>query len=744
MSESVDATEAVSEAAASQVVMEVYRPEFAMFRVEDQDVKLDLKACASQAACCAVLRSRHEAGSEEPLLILDEFPGGVETLKDIIRYMQANAAEERAAAAAAGQLGVPAGILKVDPGAFRLAYDTENICNYLEAAALLRCPRLMRDTVLAPAAKELTSRRVLALLERVMQLTMTLVEGNANEEANEEDAAAKEEVHQAFSQVIQRLCARLDAVDFKLTAALAAGTPWASLEVLRAHRIKLENMGRMNYALQSVTSTFQSFFYEEKEDKSQLKQEWKEHHFALHVYRKHIIESALSSPKPASRAAAEAALQEQQECSRWSDDEGDQSVSEAKTESDVPEIICDVVEESTLADLSGFVAYCDPLQTPPVLAAAMVQSVLLKAETERARLLFEAVFVRSRKAQAMVVAGRIPVDFLSSVKMHRVASVVLRRLLARYESLSRADLCHLLDNVLLEDFREEKHCHDLVLNNALVQDITVYCRVSTRSVAQATSDSDAVLQGTSQDTDLLRLRKVGERLFAAVFVLHGGFLPNEEETCPRRGEHWQVAECPWDSGDLDLPLLQHVPLTEDALHLSRRVLLRGLFRRQHADVENDVPTIVRLWALGRWGSCRDAALISEAFSFLCICWRSQRAKKALAVGLEPDIDNCHWIQDEESLFRMFADLQFWRLQLKELLTPWAPPQLLACHVATRCKELDLQQIALLEDNRRNLAEINRLRQAVSLLHNKLEVSDTRSVQNMQKQAEVLEKLRSLR
>eukprot|EP00435_Cladocopium_sp_Y103_P041219 s1235_g11.t1 len=91
----------------------VYRPEFAIFRVEDKDVKLDLKACASQAACCAVLRSRHEAGSEEPLLILDEFPGGVETLKDIIRYMQANAAEERAAAAAAGQLGVPAGVYHI-------------------------------------------------------------------------------------------------------------------------------------------------------------------------------------------------------------------------------------------------------------------------------------------------------------------------------------------------------------------------------------------------------------------------------------------------------------------------------------------------------------------------------------------------------------------------------------------------------------------------------------------------------
>ena len=84
----------------------------------------------------------------------------------------------------------------------------------------------------------------------------------------------------------QRLCARLDAVDFKLTAVLAAGAPWASLEVLRAYRVKLENLTRMNYALQSVTSTFQSFFYEEKEEKNQLKQEWKEHHFALHVYRK--------------------------------------------------------------------------------------------------------------------------------------------------------------------------------------------------------------------------------------------------------------------------------------------------------------------------------------------------------------------------------------------------------------------------------------------------------------------------
>lgn len=43
-----------------------------------------------------------------------------------------------------------------------------------------------------------------------------------------------------------------------------------------------------------------------------------------------------------------------------------------------------------------------------------------------------------------------------------------------------------------------------------------------------------------------------------------------------------------------------------------------------------------------------------------------------------------------------------------------------------------------------MAEINRLRQQVSQLHSKLEVADNRSVHGLQKQAEVLEKLRTLR
>ena len=38
---------------------------------------------------------------------------------------------------AAGEHGVPAGILKVDPGAFRLAYDNDNIGHYLEASVIV-------------------------------------------------------------------------------------------------------------------------------------------------------------------------------------------------------------------------------------------------------------------------------------------------------------------------------------------------------------------------------------------------------------------------------------------------------------------------------------------------------------------------------------------------------------------------------------------------------------------------------
>mmetsp|Transcript_94975 Transcript_94975/g.268883 ORF Transcript_94975/g.268883 Transcript_94975/m.268883 type:complete len:94 (-) Transcript_94975:77-358(-) len=93
---------------------------------------------------------------------------------------------------------------------------------------------------------------------------------------------------------------------------------------------------------------------------------------------------------------------------------------------------------------------------------------------------------------------------------------------------------------------------------------------------------------------------------------------------------------------------------------------------------------------------------------------------------------------------MFADLEFWRLQPRELLTPWVPQQLLACHLATRCKLLDEQQRTLFADNLNNLREINSLRHLVGQLHSKLEQVDARSVHSIQKQSEVQDTLRTLR
>lgn len=274
----------MSSAAPPGASRQVYQREECIIRVDAEDLVFDLAACSTQSAIFAGIKHArqrgHGAKEGKPDLVLSQFPGGANLMRNILKYMEANAAEERAAAAVAGELGVPAGVLKVDASAFRLAYDSSTVCDYLEGAAILRCPRLMRDTVLAPAAKELPSRRVLTLLERVIMLTVheealgtdgsadaktPTPKSNGAEEAMASDSEDDEptgsaEVMQAFCQVIQRLCARLDAVDFKLTSTLAAGTPWASLEVLRAHRVKLENLGRMNYALQSVTSTFSSFF----------------------------------------------------------------------------------------------------------------------------------------------------------------------------------------------------------------------------------------------------------------------------------------------------------------------------------------------------------------------------------------------------------------------------------------------------------------------------------------------------
>ena len=162
--------------------------------------------------------------------------------------------------------------------------------------------RLLRDALLCPAAKELPSRQVLVLLERVVRCSAEVGPDDALAEVGREpvgrepglagggrpaallgradqedpvppfvfepklggDNTSVDCVVQAFRQAVQQLCAMLESPDFRLMPSLAAGSSWASLEVLRAYRTMAANQGRMNFALQSVTSTVKSFFYEDE------------------------------------------------------------------------------------------------------------------------------------------------------------------------------------------------------------------------------------------------------------------------------------------------------------------------------------------------------------------------------------------------------------------------------------------------------------------------------------------------
>merc|ERR1712100_303529 len=78
---------------------------------------------------------------------------------------------------------------------------------------------------------------------------------------------------------------------------------------------------------------------------------------------------------------------------------------------------------------------------------------------------------------------------------------------------------------------------------------------------------------------------------------------------------------------------------------------------------------------------------------------------------------------EELLFKMFTDLEVWRLPSKDLLTPWVPGQVLACHMAAQCRQLEESQATLVEETRENLEEISRLHTTISQLTARLEATD---------------------
>jgi len=321
----------------------------------------------------------------------------------------------------------------------------------------------------------------------------------------------------------------------------------------------------------------------------------------------------------------------------------------------------------------------------------------------------------------------------------------------------------------------EEHSYQAILKNSLTRHLILWMRSGGVPGGSHAGALGFCHGGPDIPEGVRRLRQVGERLFEAAFTLHGGFLPQEQHqrtglcvaACGSVAGPDDAGSCPWDTGALDLPLLARVPPTEDSLQLARRVLLRCLRRRLRGDGSvgsggsgGGAAAMARDWPLGRWPLCRDPALIGEAFALLSGCWRAvaglpglgdlagpvpPSAAAAAAAGPGADlIGEGARRAAEELLFSMLADLEVWRLPPAALLTPWVPGQALACHVAAQCSRLEDRQLTLVEETRENLEEIARLHAVIAQLSGRLDATDARSQQCMQKQADVNDTLRHLR
>lgn len=524
----------------------------------------------------------------------------------------------------------------------------------------------------------------------------------------------------------------MDGCDYQLGPVLAQGSLHTSLEALIVHRRGLEE-GKLSLDTDVARSKLLSESSVAGASKADV---WSEHQFAVHVIRCHVkqeVESAVAAGTERQRLAVP---DESLPGAETSDNRSDADAVEEVTspsaelkEDDISEDVCDAAPDKALEPIADFADFLDSGQMPPLLGSLVVRSLLLVGRKDKAEVFFQAVFTKSQKLRDMVVTKEVPAWLLRGVRKQRLASTTLRRLLATYESMERNELCDIIESVFLDALIDEEHCYKVIVQHALMWQLIFWMRSG--GVANGARTGACSFNTQASGTD--RLRQVGQRLFTVAFVAHQGFLPPTFD------------ECPWDSGVLDLQMLVHVPATEDALQLARRVLLRCLHRevagsaaRGIAGTTQDARGIAGLWPLGRWTACRDVALISEAFQFLCACWRAlvglpglgdisgALSKDIIASGAElQGVDGAALVGAgsrrlaEELLFKMFTDLEIWRLPQKDLLMPWIPGQILTCHIAAQCQQLEEKQATLVEETRENLEEIARLNATIAQLTTRL-------------------------
>eukprot|EP00747_Dinoflagellata_sp_TGD_P098896 gnl/TRDRNA2_/TRDRNA2_167586_c0_seq1.p1 gnl/TRDRNA2_/TRDRNA2_167586_c0~~gnl/TRDRNA2_/TRDRNA2_167586_c0_seq1.p1 ORF type:complete len:775 (+),score=146.66 gnl/TRDRNA2_/TRDRNA2_167586_c0_seq1:102-2426(+) len=751
-------------------------------------VPVALAIAASQSELLQGLQRKQQlrgGGGAGDRIDLGKFPGGAPLLRSVVAFLT-DAAEAEHASAEAGSDAAPAegnlSSLTTPP------LSGDNLIQYVEAAARISCPSLLRALSRSSSLEELPSRRALLLLEQTLALT---ADPDEDEGPREPEEPLSNSMLDAFLVLVASVCERLDPRDFRLGPPLAKGTLKASLEVLNAYRQKisaadgamLESTVRTMSSISRMSTTSESV----KGAKAQ-KIEWTEHQFALFVFRQYLekeTQAAVAAgtarqpppPRDLTLPGAELDSVGGNEADSMSEagEEDDELALLGDYGEDVAEDVVDRAPDATLMRIGPLVFHCDAALTPPAVAAVMVRALLLNKREDRADQLFQAVFDRSSKLQQMVVDRQIPVEFLKGVRRQRAASVTLRRMLASYGSTPHEELCDLIESLLFEELNDEKHAHDVIIKHRLTRNLILWMRSGGIPGGERTGAIGFREDGAADaDETIQRVRQVGSQLFAIAFVPHGGFLPvgltsTSDTGAPHAADvtdSSKASECPWDTGALDLPLLAEVPYTEDAVQLSRRVILRSMHQRSRLE---DVHAATRHWPLGRWQQCRDPTLIGEAFLFLSSCWRALTSLPGLAEAADNPADGLNGyarpngssyevgdpdgtvlvgeggrLAAEERIFKMFSDIEIWRLPQEQLLTPWVPAQVLACHVSAQCKRLEDRQCSLVGEARENLDEIGRLQSVVNQLSAKLEATDHRSQQCMQKQADINDYIRQLR
>jgi len=628
----------------------------------------------------------------------------------------------------------------------------------------------------------------MSLLEQVVRLTgppedqdndvsttirsARLPEGAASQALFEHTVAMED----AFVHAIVSVSSQLDPRDFRLGPPLAMGSARASLEILRAFRNRFSGASALlDSTMRSVAMSTVSMQAVELKDSKRI--EWTEHQFALHVLRLHVQKEATTAcaagtarkpPSPPDTLLIGAELDDEATLGSCVGVGGEMEGSDAMLGSeaaglaedeDIAEVICDTIPDTSLAHLADFAVHMETHAIPPILAAMMVRAWLLVRKEDRADALFQAIFPTSPKVRTMVVEGEISAAFLRGVQRHQAASTTLRRMLARYEIVGPQRVCELLDGLLFDGLIEEEHAYHVILKHQLTKHLILWMRSGGLKGGSAIGAA-GFCGAITATTEAMNLRVVGERLFQVAFTVHGGFLPQD----PQNGNNHCDEACPWDTGALDLSLLALAPATEDSLQLVRQVLLRCV-RRRHAVGAGSIAMLAEDWLLGRWTLCRDPVVIGEAFALLTNSWRAiaglpglgdmsdqglSASEAAIITPSERTPEGVPLVGKgsrrvaEELLMKMLSDLEVWRLPQRELLTPWVPGHILACHVAAQCQQLEERQASLVEETRENVNEIARLQRVMTQLSGKLEKIDVRSQICMQRQADLNDTLRQLR